>query len=282
MSYVLKGEDTNFDFGVGRERIHLSNGKDTGFDALYRKDTGEALSIVTPKYKLTPHKDANAFVETLLSKQNIDYEYGKTAVAAGGNRFFREFRFPSMKFVPGEDGGPNNTALDGGHLDEYIPTIIVRNSYDRSSTLDFTYGGYRLICSNGMIIGKTIQRIQIKHIVNPDFQYIGTELVDRLESTIEDFKRTYDTLNSQSVTPYLETLMLETLTKKMAMTLAAMSSGLIQLHYDSDGNIETVTASKQLSAYSLLQLATNVATHQVRKFHRSLEMQQKIAKVFNS
>lgn len=279
---LTKGDDTKFDFDVGRERLFLKNGQDTGFDALYRKDSGSALSIVTPKYKLTPHKTANQFVEELLGSQNITYEYGKTAVTAGGNRFFREFRFPSMKFVPGEDGGPNNTALDGGRLDEYVPTIIVRNSYDRSSTLDFMYGGYRVVCSNGLITGKTIQRIQVKHIVKPDFNQIGNELVDRLEMTIEDFKRTYDRLNGQSVSPYLQVLMMEVMTKRMAATLAAMSSGLIQLHYDADGNIENVTASKQLSAYALLQLSTNVATHQVRKFHRSLEIQKKIANVFDA
>lgn len=275
---LIKGDDTNFDFGVGRERLVLKNGKDTGFDALYREDDGSALSIVTPKYKLTPHKDANNFVEQLLANQNISYDYGSLGVTAGGNRFFREFRFPTMKFTP---GGPNNTALDGGNLDEYVPTIIVRNSYDRSSTLDFMYGGYRMVCANGLITGKTIQRIRVKHIVNPDFQSIGNDLVDRLEMTIEDFKRTYDRLNSQPVNSYLQVLMMETLTKKMSMALTAMSSGLIQLHYDADGNIENVTASKQLSAYGLMQLATNVATHQVRKFHRSLEMQRKISHVFD-
>jgi hypothetical protein len=100
--------------------------------------------------------------------------------------------------------------------------------------------------------------------------------------TIEDFKRTYDRLNSQSANPYLEVLLMEAMTKRMAITLAAMSSGLVQVHYDSDGSIENVTASKQLSAYALLQLATNVATHQVRKFHRSLEVQKKIANIFEA
>jgi hypothetical protein len=278
-SLLKKGDDTNYDFEVGRERLILKNGQDTGFDALYRKDTGSALSIVTPKYKLTPHKTANEFVEKLLNTQNIAFDYGKTAVTAGGNRFFREFRFPSMKFVP---GGPNNTALDGGRLDEYIPTIIVRNSYDRSSTLDFVYGGYRLVCSNGLISGKTIQRIQVKHIISPDFSKIGDTLVDRLEMTIEDFKRTYEVLNTEPANIYLQVLMMEVLTKRMAMALTAMSSGLVQLHFDADGNIENVTASKQLSAYALLQLATNVATHQVRKFHRSLELQKRIANVFEA
>lgn len=278
---VLKGDDTKFDFDVGRERLLLKNGHDTGFDALYRKDTGDALSVVTPKYKLTPHKTANQFVENLLDSQNIVYEYGKTAVTAGGSRFFREFRFPSMKFVPGEDSGPNNTALDGGRLDEYIPTIIVRNSYDRSSTLDFLYGGYRLVCSNGHISGKTIQRIQVKHIINPDFSRIGNDLVDRLEMTIEDFKRTYERLNGQTANQYLQVLLMEVMSKRMAATLAAMSSGLIQLHFDEDGNIENVTASKQLSAYALMQMATWCSTHQVRKFHRSLELQKKIATVFD-
>ena len=274
-----KGDDTNFEFGVGRERLFLKNGRDTGLDALYREDNGNPLSVVSPKYKFTHHKDANSFVENLLSAQNINYEIGKTAVSVGGNRFFREFRFPSMKFVPGEGQG-NQTALDGGLKDEYFPTIVVRNSYDRSSSLDFLYGGFRVVCSNGMIVGDIVQRIKIKHIIQPDFASIGDQLVDKLEMTVEGFKRTYDKLNGQHADVYLQTLMMEVMTKKMAETIAMMSSGLIQMHYDSDGNVEGVTASDNLSAYALLQLATNVASHSVRKYHRSLDLQKKIATAF--
>ena len=52
---ITKGyrDDTLFDFDVKRERLHLTNGQDTGMDALYRGDTGKYLYAVSPKYHLT-------------------------------------------------------------------------------------------------------------------------------------------------------------------------------------------------------------------------------------
>ncbi len=272
-------DDTMFDFEVKREKHFLSNGQDTGLIDLYRGDNGNFLYSVSPKYFVTTHKTANDIVETMLTKQGINYEIGHTAVSHGtGNRFLREFRFPDMKFVP---GSLDNTRVDGkGKLDQYCPTIIARNSYDRSSKLDFYYGGFSFICGNGVMVGEIIQQISIKHNVEPDYKVIGDGFLSRIEQTIEGFKATYDRLNGQSADLYLELLLLETFSKKAAQLAAGLSQGLIDLVFDADGNIEEVTASKNLSAYALMQIATEISSHSVRKYHRALAMQRQIAKVF--
>lgn len=275
-------DDTMFDFDVKRERLHLTNGQDTGMDALYRGDTGKYLYAVSPKYHLTTHAKANDVVETMLKKQGIDYEIGHTAVANQGTRFFREFRFPGMKFIPGTNG-LNNTALDGGAKnDEYCPTIIARNSYDRSSKLDFYYGGFRFICGNGVMVGDIIQRISIKHNVEPDYKLIADGFLTRIEETIEGFKATYERLNTIAAEPFLEILFMETFSKKAAQLAAGLSQGLITLSYDGDGAIDGVSASPNASAYLLYSIATNVASHSVRKYHRAIAMQRQIAKVFEA
>ena len=174
-------DDRKFDFDVKRERLHLTNGQDTGIDAIYRGDTGEYLSSVSPKYIVTTHKRANDFVETMLTKQGIRYDIGHTAVAAHGNRFFREFRFPDYSFVP---DGSDNTALDGGPKDLYVPTIIARNSYDRSSKLDFYYGGFRFVCANGIVIGNIVQQVSFKHNVDPDYRIVADGFLSNMEKTI--------------------------------------------------------------------------------------------------
>lgn len=161
-----------------------------------------------------------------------------------------------------------------------MPTLIVRNSYDRSSTLDFLYGGFRLVCSNGMIIGNIVQRVAIRHVSNPDFDVIGDQFVSKMEQSIEGFKRAYTVLNDRKADPFLDLLLMETFTKKMAQVAEGLSQGLLQLSYDADGKIDGITASPNLSAYALYQIATNVASHQVRKYHRSLQMQRRISKVF--
>jgi hypothetical protein len=278
---ITKGyrDDMMFDFDVNRERLHLSNGQDTGMDALYRGDTGKYLYAVSPKYHLTTHAKANEVVETMLQKQGINYEIGHTATANQGNRFFREFRFPDMKFVPGTLG-VNSTALDGGSKDEYCPTIIARNSYDRSSKLDFYYGGFRFICGNGVMIGDIIQRISIKHNVEPDYQTIADGFVARIEQTIEGFKANYERLNTESADRYLDTLFLETFSKKASQSAVALSNGLIDLSFDEDGNIDGVTASPNLSAYALWNIASDISSHSVRMYPRAIKLQHQIAAIF--
>ena len=276
-----KGDDQNYLFDVGREPLVLRNGQPVGMDALYRGDTGKVLSVVSPKYQLTTHRQADEFVTKLLDSQGIVYEPGKYAVAFNGNRFFKEYRFPGLKFVPGESSGNGNqTALDGDSLDTYYPNIIVRNSYDKSSVLDFQYGAFRLVCTNGLIVGHMVQKFSIKHIQKPDFQRLGDSFLDTMEKTIEGFKRSYDRLNSMPANPFLEMLLVETFTKKMALTAEAMSQGLLSVELDADGQVAGIVASPQLSAYALWNLATDIASHSIRKYHRSLALQKKISTIF--
>lgn len=270
-------DDQNFQFPVLRERLLLKNGQDTKLDALYRGDTGAPLSVVSPKYVVTPHKEANDFIETMLTNEGINYEIGHTSIVKGGGRFLREFRFPDLAFTT---GAINNTALDGGKLDQYVPTIIARNSYDRSSTLDFTYGGFRVVCSNGLVIGDILQRISIKHNVAPDYKKIANGFVMNMEKTIEGFKSNYNRLNSESANAYLNVLMLQTLSIRTAQVVEGLSKGLLTLEYDADGNVTGVVANPLLSAYALFQLATDACSHSVRKFHRSLQLLQKVSSVF--
>ncbi len=278
--YKKKGDDTNFQFGVGREKLSLTNGKYTGCDALYRLDNGNPLSVVSHKYVLTTHSQSNEFVERFLQSQNIAFEVGQLAVAFKGNRFFKEFRFPSMKFCPGE-GTVKNTALDGKPNDEYHPTIIARNSYDKSCTLDFLYGLHRKVCENGLVIGMTIQKISVKHIENPDYEKIATEFLTKMEQTIEGFKRVYERLNSEDANPYLTSLLIEIFSHNMtAEAIAMLPPGSVIADVDDNGQIQDVEMRSSISAYLLYQVATAIATHRVNKYHRSLQLQQKISRLF--
>ena len=133
---------------------------------------------------------------------------------------------------------------------------------------------------NGLIVGNIVQKFSIKHIQKPDFQKLGDSFLDTMEKTVEGFKRSYYRLNNMNASPFLEALFLETFTKKMALTAEAMSQGLLSVELDADGQVTEITASPQLSAYALYQIATNIATHEVRKMHRSMALQKKVSQIF--
>ncbi len=59
------------------------------------------------------------------------------------------------------------------------PEIIMGNSYDGTSQVYMMMGAYRLICSNGMIIGVTFGKFNNRHSVyNPNVKQLDTVLPD--------------------------------------------------------------------------------------------------------
>ena len=281
-SFVDKYTDkTDFNFDVGRERLHLQDGTDTGLDALRRQDTGAFLSAVSPKYQVITHKDANNFAEKLFQQAGLDYEEGHVAVDAKGTRFLREFRFPSREFSP----AGSTSALDSPSArgnDNHFPTVLLRNSYDKSSTLDFEFGAFRLICSNGMVIGERVHRVKYRHNAIPDYDKIAKDLLIGLEKSIEGFIDKTNLLNTQPATVYFnELLKRQIVSMKMMEIMATMAPEHIHYEVDEDGNLKGADVSKSLSAYALMQIMTEIGTHRMRKYTRAVKFQQQLAKVFN-
>lgn len=52
--------------------------------------------------------------------------------------------------------------------DEAIEAVLI-NSHDRSCAYQFLTGVFRFICSNGMIVGDTFERVSVRHVnFNPE------------------------------------------------------------------------------------------------------------------
>lgn len=272
-----------FDFPVVREPVVVGGGVDMKHDALFRGDNGNPLGIVGRNYKLVKHERANMIAETVLASRGIDYEIGHTSVAGGGKRFLREFRLTGYAFTPASASGVKNTAVDGGSQDEYVPSLLVRNSYDRTSHVEFSFGAYRLVCSNGMIIGETIRRIKVRHNYAPDYEEIADEITFAIESSISRLEDSYARLNAEPASAYLYHVVSQVLTKRLVAEFLSTARGLVGVRDEKEAvslNPKAFTASSELSAYALLQIVTEVISHRVRKYHRQAELQQATARVF--
>jgi hypothetical protein len=100
-------------FSVKREKLYRKDGTDTRYDALYRKDDGSQLSVVSRDYKLITHRQVVDFVHNTLRDLNIKYKVGKSEVASNGAKMFHVIRFPDYKFNVAGNCRGENTALDG-------------------------------------------------------------------------------------------------------------------------------------------------------------------------
>lgn len=73
----------------------------------------------------------------------------KDAAKAGFQRHLFAFRHPSMQ-------------LRG--VGDSVPEILLKNSYDGSSSFKLMLGIYRLVCSNGLIVGTTYNAVSVRHV----------------------------------------------------------------------------------------------------------------------
>lgn len=120
----------------------------SGYKYIVREDTSEVISCKTDDYMLVPNKriiDAVTPVIEKLDGQLVD-------VSMFGNaRTSYKYRFPQ----------------EVGYEDDILnPEIIIRNSYDGTVGVHILAGVFRLICSNGMIIGTIVKEINSKHLIH--------------------------------------------------------------------------------------------------------------------
>jgi hypothetical protein len=278
LKYMKKSEDTNCFFGVERKQLMNSYGLPTHFDELVRSDNHETLSVVRPAYKLTEHGTANTFVDDLLAANEIKFETRKMTVARKGSLFQREIILPEIKFDVSAKGIDSKAQDDG-----YSPRIIIQNSYDRSSSLTFIFGNYRWLCENGGSVGQTVEFLRFPHVKEPDYNEIGKILMEALEKNSAGFAAKAKTLSEiygQKLSPTLKLLMMEVLSKRLAKKVVELSSGLVHLEYNKDGDIVDVTAGKDATAYMLLQLATEAVSHHVPKLSQRVSWDRRVSSVF--
>lgn len=150
----------NWEFELAELPVRYERGgpDDLGFckipdrKAIVRPDTGECLAVVSQQYRLVHNKEIASRADELID--TYFPEFGpytlKNIVIGNGRRFFREYRFTDVRF-----------AVSPG---DYInPTVRFGNSYDGSMGFQIDFGAFRLVCSNGLVVGKQFFRCRKLH-----------------------------------------------------------------------------------------------------------------------
>ncbi len=125
------------------------------YRALVDPNTGKLFSIVTKDYRLIRHEEAIDEVESAIDHTPALGNAGTitTEFFNDGGRMRRTYRFPDIAIEIGK-GDPVNLEL---HL---------FNSYDVSWPFIVLLGAFRLICSNGLVIGKRFLYVRKRHVFN--------------------------------------------------------------------------------------------------------------------
>ena len=141
----------------------------TGYKFIMREDTGQILSCMTTDYKLVTNKTILSYAEPIIKKNGGVIK--ETKLLNGGCKSVMSWKFPNEKINIGKD-------------DDLTPEIIIKNSYDGSVGLNILAGAFRLVCSNGMIVGNITAKYTNKHIVhNIALDNIEKVIVETIDKT---------------------------------------------------------------------------------------------------
>ena len=165
-------------FGVGLRELKLDDGLDVKkYKAVVREDNGKVLGIVGNNYKIVPHTQVlDAFnAVTMLEPKRVE-------VCKDGGVMFARYDIKvagQLKMAEVKVGD----AVSFG--------LRVFNSYDKSFGVGFELVANRLVCSNGLVMPKTMARLSLRHFDNVNIDRFSSLIhgrMEKIEPTVEKWR----------------------------------------------------------------------------------------------
>ena len=227
-------------FPVKEDTIYTGKGNESGYKFIMREDTDEILSCVTDSYKLIKNKDVVDKVLKIFKKKKIKNDFVGARQFSNGAKTTYTWNLTNQK-------------VETNKGEEHYPQIILVNSYNATTQLSFLAGVFRLICSNGLVIGHTVGNKTNRHsIYNTELEKIDEYVDKTIDSIDKVFTKDFPTLvntkyNNRHTNQFLK------------LFPDFIMGDLVK--YLSSYNINTY--------WDLLNAATFVATHRMNKKYES-------------
>ena len=141
-----------------------SSSSNTGYKFIVREDTGKILSCMTNNYKLVKNETIVKYAQPIIKKNGGEIK--EVNILSDGAKDHMSWHFPKQ-------------VVSIGKNDDLTPEIIINNSYNGTVGVNIIAGAFRLVCSNGAIIGIVAKKYTNKHIKS-------NVSLDDLESVIEE------------------------------------------------------------------------------------------------
>lgn len=165
---------------ISDERQFGSEIDNTGYKFIVREDTGEVLSCMTDEYQLVENKRVMKFADPIIKKNKGVLKEALTF--NNGARTRVKWSFPDHKVSLGKN-------------ENIEPQIIFDNSYNGTVGVNIMSGAFRIVCSNGLVIGVVIGKYKNRHSVyNISLDDLESVIYDTMEKTKMIFKEDFQIL----------------------------------------------------------------------------------------
>lgn len=132
------------------------------------------LNYCSPRYELVPNASIFPEIESILNGGNIAFNVTYSHIA--NVRFYADYRITDKRFAYNMDGT----------TDLIYPMIRVRHSYNGMTKYAITFGYFRLVCSNGLVIPVQEMNEYNLHITGKHTTSILGS-IDQLRSRLQKF-----------------------------------------------------------------------------------------------
>jgi len=206
----------------------------TGYKFIVREDTGNVISCMTDEYKLVTNNEIYETAEPIM--KDVGATLSEVQTFSDGAKTSFKWTLKDIK-------------VDLGDGDLLNPEITLRNSYNGQWGLHILAGEFRLVCSNGLVIGVVVSRKNYKHSVyNMSLDDIAPSINDTITSTTGIFNKELPVLKN---TPVKE--------KHIVELIGMIPSNQMEQF------TQYLMAHKPENYWDLLNSATWIVTHSMRR-----------------
>ena len=150
-----------------RDKVFLEDHK-----AIRDAQSGAVYAITSNKYNLVRHEEVIQIMYEALNRPEMAI-YGKPEVEimilADGGKMKAKVKFPEVTYEIRKQDFIN-------------PTINWMNSYDLGWKVRQLFGAFRLVCSNGMVVGKTFSKFVKRHMPSLKVKDMTVQLISGMNS----------------------------------------------------------------------------------------------------
>lgn len=223
--------------------------------AIVREDTGQALSVVSTKYRLITHQALLDQVHAATDTLDVGPVPRGIYVDRGGARMRALFKFPALA---------EQVYLTGG--DTICPCIKIENSYDTTSRVSAHIGAFRFVCTNLSVGGGGI--FAGGFMATHTGEIPVERIAEQLSSYLSTFGKIVETYRRWVAEQFDWEQMGDVLDSLPIRARKRIEDGIVQ--------------ARTNTVYTAYNVATNYATHRMRTANAAFELLEAINRGFQA
>jgi len=242
-----------------------------GWKGIVDRNTDRVFAIVKPGYKISRHEEVIKQMDELCTQFP---EYGiptrEVWMSNHGGRMKTRWTFTDVDFEIGK--------LSNGEPDIVHPTVETFASYDTSLAHRTLVGGFRVVCTNGMTVGKILGEYKKKHTMSLDLERAKMVITQGMADYSEaaTLWLSYADRNAFMTEINCYDALGFNADEKLSVETQIKRKGKVIKWDDEDKNERNV----EINAWELLNIYTAEASHRITDITRQTKVNDNIATAF--